>query len=760
MASIFTYPHTNISVNALQRRRPVAVESDATTLLAPFTCDRGPENELVAIDSFSDFQAVFGELDYSIPNQRQVLNIGRWLAGGGRVLACRLTDVNSKDLEGNKNGDAVIASDAKYILCSGNDTTSVLTKNNFELKLIKNDVQADSLINNEYYAYTNSEINSLRGYLLTATAKYSGTYYNNLSVIFEAKNNNPGYFDISVVQEKNGSKLTVEKFRNKTFSDFNSIESSSSYIGELMIQQIEFDPSILASFNDKNAATHYAGESATGVPTLISNSDILKEALENTAREAFNTELAAFTNVMSNTDMVNGVSYVDGNLTLTTFKEIQLINESIITSLNSEYKYYIVEYNTETETYRPAEGFFGVTGAEIRNSSNVSSLVGENSHYYLIQTVSEQIPVNIRYVFTSTDYSVNEDELDTPFTEDELAGTAKTKYFREDITISFAGGADVSDDFIYGTEAESHSDSKLYASLYKILSKPLETPFDVMIDPGYPIEIKQQLIELFAKGINRTFSNNGITYKDIFKRDDAFLFLTQIELFGNGRRNRTQHQLNILSDDKLNDMVKDYTNVAIQKQYKKVTDLYSADSGKEVFVPITYDFAYLIPYNDATYGPQWPTAGLTRGIVGGKDTWINEIPTTSEKQANYDNMFNYVEKDSRGVYIMTNLTATTEDTELKFISKSRALLKMKRQLTKIARMYLHEFNDRITKNNLQNKLDNCMSDWIQNRTLSYASVGIQDYTDNDTLTNEELLLTLDIKFNGTVEIISTEFTVE
>ena len=753
MASIFTYPHTNISVNALQRRTPVAVESNATTLLAPFTSDRGPENKLVAIDRFSDFQAVFGELDYSIPNQRQVLNIGRWLAGGGRVLACRLTDVNSKDLEGNKNGDAVIASDAKYILCYGNDTTSVLTKDKFELKLIANGVQADSLINNEYYAYTNSEINSLRGYLLTATAKYSGTYYNNLSVIFEAKNNNPGYFDISVVEEKNGSRITVERFRNKTFSDFSSIESSSSYIGELMIQQIEFNPSILASFNDNNAAVHYAGEAATGVPTIISNSDILKEALENTAREAFSTELSAFTDVMSGIDIAHGVSYVNGKLNLTTFIGIQLIDESILTSLNSEYTYYIVQYNTETEVYSAANGFFGVTGAVLNSSSSKSTLVGSNSSYYLIKTNTVEIPLNIRYVFTSTDYSVNDDEIDTPFTKDELAGTAKTKYFRENITMTFTGGADVSDNFIYGTEAESYSDSKLYSSLYEILNKPLETPFDVMIDPGYPSEIKQQLIDLFAKGKEEN--------KIIFKHDDAFLFLSQIELFGNGRRNRTQHQLNILSDEKLMDMVKgDYTNVAIQKQYKKVTDLYSADSGKEVFVPITYDLAYLIPYNDATYGPQWPTAGLTRGIVGGKDTWINEIPTTSEKQDNYDHMLNYVEKDSRGVYIMTNLTATTNNTELKFISKSRALLKMKRQLTKIARMYLHEFNDRITKNNLQNKLDNCMSDWIQNRTLSYASVVIQDYTDNDTLTNEELLLLLDIKFTGTVEVISVEFTVE
>ena len=158
-------------------------------------------------------------------------------------------------------------------------------------------------------------------------------------------------------------------------------------------------------------------------------------------------------------------------------------------------------------------------------------------------------------------------------------------------------------------------------------------------------------------------------------------------------------------------------------------------------------------------GPQWPVSGQTRGVIQ-NSLWIDHIPSNSEKQENYENHLNYIEKDSRGMYIMSQLTNTSQDTALKFINNSRALLKMKKELTLIARRYLHEFNDRITKTNIYNALNSYLANWIQNRTLSFGSIGLYDYTQNEALTNEELLITLDIKFTGTIEIISFDITVE
>ena len=775
MANRFTYPHTEISINALQRRRPVVAESDATTLLAPFVCDRGPENELVAVDSFSDFQAIFGELDYSIPNQRQILNIGRWLTGGGRVLACRLTDINdnSTDNDGNLTRKAEKAGNETYIICSNNTNTATYNSDDFNSAIISNNA-SEGLVNGIYYPYTQSAIKNIIAYKLSATAKYSGTYYNSLSVVFEAKNNNPGYFDISVVQTVGSSSITVERFRNKTFSDFNSIETTSQYIGELMLQKVEFEPSKVASFT-LDGVTHYAGSTDSNSDAVLYTTDeSLRDALAARINDVYSnadTKYTALNEVMQNTDIMQNVG-------------AEVIINSETGDVSASYQYLVArDLSDSASAYTDGDYYYLVQKTGSGNSAtytyvdklrgsvlkeNLATYVNGNDTYCSIIVEPETVAITVRSVIPANGIAVNEDELETPFVADELGTPSSTKYFRNDFTVEFTGGADVDDDFIYGedytnSEGKTDTTSKLYTSLHEILAKPLETPFDVMLDPGYPLTVKKQLRDLFAVGdpIVHT-SAAGVKYTGTFIRDDAFLYLSSAVIYGNGRRNRTVTQLNYLPDSVLSGLLVDskLPNVAIIKQYKKVTDLYSAESGKEVFVPLTYDLAYLVPYNDAVYGPQWPIAGLTRGVIGTKDMWINEIPTTVEKQINYDSMFNYAEKDSRGSYIMTNLTATTGDTQLKFISKSRALLKMKRQLTKIARMYLHEMNDRITKNNLQNKLDNCMADWIKNRTLSFASVEIQDYTDDDTLTNEELRLVLNIKFHNTVEVISTDFTVE
>lgn len=780
----FTYPHTSISIDAKTRRTPIVAESDATTLLAPFACDRGPENELVAVDSFSDFQAIFGELDYSIPNQRQILNIGRWLTGGGRVLACRLTDINdnSTDNDGNLTRKAKKAGNEKYIICSNNTNTAIYNSNDFNSAIISNNA-TEGLVNGIYYPYTQSAIEKIIAYKLSTEAKYSGSYYNSLSIAFEAKNNNPGYFDISVVQTVGSSSITVEKFRNKTFSDFNSIETTSQYIGELMLQKVEFEPSKVASFT-LDGVTHYAGSTDSNSDAVLYTTDeSLRDALVARINDVYsnaNPKYTVFNELMSNTEAMQGIG-------------ASVIINSETGVVSAVYKYFVArDLSDSTSAYRTGDWYYLVTktgsGASATYGSTVTKLTGAdlienlatyvngNENYCMIDTEPEEVTITVRYVISASGITVNDDELETPFDKDELGTPTSTKYFRSNFTVEFAGGADVDDDFIYGedyvdSDGTTKTTSKLYTSLYNVLAKPLETPFDVMIDPGYPLTVKKQLITLFAIGEPITFTvpkeSGDIPYSGKFIRDDAFLYLSAAEIYGNGRRNRTVTQLNYLPDTVLSGLVNlvgsdphTHPNVAIIKQYKKVIDIYSAESGKEVFVPLTYDLAYLVPYNDAVYGPQWPIAGLTRGVIGTKDMWINEVPTTVEKQINYDNMFNYAEKDSRGSYIMTNLTATNANTQLKFISKSRALLKMKRQLTKIARLYLHEMNDRITKNNLQNKLDNCMADWIKNRTLSFASVEIQDYTDDATLTDEELLLTLNIKFHNTVEIITTSFTVE
>ena len=178
------HPRVQITTQALQRRRATVARSTATRLLAPFICSKGPENEIVEIDNLSDFTEMFGGLSYTTPGQEQILNIGKWLAGGGIVCACRLTDAGLSDATAKKT---------EY-----SKTEKTLTIN--------------------------------------AVAKYSGKYYNDIRLLIDFNTN--ASFNISVLyQPANVSRAsTIEKYNNLTIETIYKFINASQYIGSL-----EFD---------------------------------------------------------------------------------------------------------------------------------------------------------------------------------------------------------------------------------------------------------------------------------------------------------------------------------------------------------------------------------------------------------------------------------------------------------------------------------------------------------------------------------------
>ena len=82
-------------------------------------------------------------------------------------------------------------------------------------------------------------------------------------------------------------------------------------------------------------------------------------------------------------------------------------------------------------------------------------------------------------------------------------------------------------------------------------------------------------------------------------------------------------------------------NHAVYTQKLIVNDVIS---GKDIWVTPTYFLASLIPFNDRIYGMQWPTAGLTRGVLTGVKG-INFNPTEEQnnnfilKRINYRKRF-------------------------------------------------------------------------------------------------------------------------
>jgi hypothetical protein len=199
-------------------------------------------------------------------------------------------------------------------------------------------------------------------------------------------------------------------------------------------------------------------------------------------------------------------------------------------------------------------------------------------------------------------------------------------------------------------------------------------------------------------------------------------------------------------------------NHAVYDQTLTVNNLLTNGNNEEVTA--TYALANLLPFNDRTYGVQWPTAGQTRGVIRGI-TQVSSNPNDTEKALNYSNRLNYIEKDARGYYFMSQLTrdeASSEGyrTALAFVNNARTTLKMVKELEILGRQYLFEFNDSATLKNMSNALNRYVNEWIQKRALSEGNVIVE----KNPFSDEKVDVTLTIKFTGIIEIVSINLVIE
>jgi hypothetical protein len=81
---------------------------------------------------------------------------------------------------------------------------------------------------------------------------------------------------------------------------------------------------------------------------------------------------------------------------------------------------------------------------------------------------------------------------------------------------------------------------------------------------------------------------------------------------------------------------------------------------------------------------------------------------------------------------------------------------MVHELERLGRDYLFEFNDSLTLTNMSSVLNKYVSTWIANRTLSYGNVVVS----RNEFSDEAVDVKLNIKFTGTIEVISIDITIE
>jgi hypothetical protein len=315
----------------------------------------------------------------------------------------------------------------------------------------------------------------------------------------------------------------------------------------------------------------------------------------------------------------------------------------------------------------------------------------------------------------------------------------KTAVASAPINFSFAGGQDENatldvlvEKFFTETSATVSPTSAVFAS--STIANKLEYPIDMILDAGFALTTKQAIAD---------FTNELPISEKVYsnKRPDITVLFDRFDFSGVNSKDGQAAAVTTAS-----------LNHAEYSQKLTVTDVIS---GKDIWVTPTYFLASLIPANDRLFGIQFPTAGLTRGVLSGIKG-IDKNPTEAEKITNYTNKVNYIEKDSRGFYFMSQSTKEDQNTSLRFLNNVRVTNRMVRELENLGREYLFEFNDTATLNNMRNALTRYVNNWIQNRTLNFGTVTVE----KDEFSDERVNVGLNIRFTGTIEIISIDITIE
>lgn len=267
----------------------------------------------------------------------------------------------------------------------------------------------------------------------------------------------------------------------------------------------------------------------------------------------------------------------------------------------------------------------------------------------------------------------------------------------------------------------------------QFLENPLPTPIDLIMDAGYPESIK------VAMG-NFVMSNNadvpGI-------RPDICAY---IDLYDDENKD-AEIAKNLAK-------YKEDENIFYFWQSFTISDVVFAD-GTDMTVGPSYFLSKIVPANDIANGIQFPAAGTRRAELTDV-VKMSENPLPDTKEELFNNHINYAEKDSRGYYFMSQRTSSKIPTALSFINNARVTCRIVHEINALARDYLFEFNDATTLQNMRSVLNKYITNWIANRTLSYGEVNVA----KNALSDEAVDVTLNIKFTGTIEVISIKLVIE
>lgn len=343
-----------------------------------------------------------------------------------------------------------------------------------------------------------------------------------------------------------------------------------------------------------------------------------------------------------------------------------------------------------------------------------------------------------------------------PITADGIVNNSGENVLRT-LLLTLAGAVDIStneyisayeDIFTYG--ASVNADNNIYNELLQDETHPIDV---ILLDNIFPDKEIDGLEELktavFAFILNHrrdiSIISDGLDIEDggttIEDEDDGEEI--QVTPFKPGKRiDENNH----------------YSIAVIHPNQTTVN--YNPLNDSDTVVGATYHYATLIPRHDKEFGIQYPIAGMRRAELAGVKKLNGNLTPTGKNEA-IMNRYNYIDQDSRGYRLFSNLNfmAIDEDTEynsLAFFNNSRVLNRIIRDIKRIGKKYIFEFNDTTTLTNMRNEMNKYIAGWVQNRSLSLADIEVE----SDAFLDDVVNVSLSVQFTGIIEVINVSIVVD
>lgn len=289
-------------------------------------------------------------------------------------------------------------------------------------------------------------------------------------------------------------------------------------------------------------------------------------------------------------------------------------------------------------------------------------------------------------------------------------------------------------------------------SIRNLLKNTLEFPIDIVLDAGYSLKTKQALYKAFC---------SEPTSDDLI-RSDVNLILDSFFIDGLYSSVPKRAIYSISTDYIPNSInvedgfpkTNNTKNLSVYEQYFTINHL-----NKNTYVSPTYFLSKNIAYYDIElgYGTHTPIAGMKRGLIDGYRT-INKQYLPGDTDDLFSADVNYATVFRNGTAFMSQRTREedSQNTALQFFNNSFTTNRIVKELERIARAYLFEYNDAISISNLRKSLNQYIGKYITNRVLTYAMLDVQ----KDDLNPEQINIALNIKFNNSIEVIEVNLVIE